>query len=96
MSDETNGNIAETTEENVPAAGGAAAAPAKPDRQKRGNAKPKAAATGALKAIGLAACRRHGLKTVWVTDDGQCFDQEGNARSHGKNLGNPEPLKVEA
>ncbi len=51
---------------------------------------------GALKAVGLAACQRHGLKCVWVTDDGQCFDQESNARAHGNNLGKPEILKVEA
>ena len=33
-------------------------------------------ATGALRATGLVACKRHGLARVWVTDDGQCFDQE--------------------
>lgn len=74
---------------------------------KRGNAKPiakekaakaraKAEATGALRAVGLAACKRHGLKQVWVTDDSQCFAQENDARAHGKNLANPEILKVEA
>lgn len=52
--------------------------------------------TSALKSIGLAACKRHSLKAVWVTEDGQCFDQESNARAHGKNLKNHEPLKVEA
>lgn len=96
--------IAEAVATNAPsaddvakAAAAVAPAPGKPAKQKPGNAKPKAAAaTGALKAIGLAACKRHGLKTVWVTDDGQCFDQENNARAHGKNLENPEPLKVEA
>lgn len=50
----------------------------------------------ALQSVGKAACKRHGLAVVWVTDDGQCFDQENNARAHGKNLENPEPLKVEA
>ena len=39
-------------------------------------------ATGALRATGLVACKRHGLARVWVTDDGQCFDQENNARAH--------------
>lgn len=88
---------APSAEEVAKAAAAVASAPGKPAKQKSGNAKPKAAAaTGALKAIGLAACKRHGLKAVWVTDDGQCFDQENNARAHGKNLENPEPLKVEA
>lgn len=68
---------------------------AKSKKPKADRAKGKEA-TGALRAIGLAACRRHGLKCVWVTDDGQCFDQESNARAHGKNLGSSEPLKVEA
>lgn len=53
-------------------------------------------ATGALKATGLAACKRHGLACVWVTEDGQCFDQESNALNHAKNLGGAAPLKVEA
>lgn len=58
--------------------------------------KSKQAGTSALKAAGFAACKRHGLPRVWVTADGQCFDQESNARSHGKNIGNNECLKVEA
>jgi len=65
------------------------------ERLKAARAKAKEA-NGALRAVGLDACKRHGLKCVWVTDDGQCFDQESNARAHGKNLENSEPLKVEA
>lgn len=51
----------------------------------------------ALRAVGKAACKRHGLPAVWVTADGQCFLQENDARNHGKSLGHSaEPLKVEA
>lgn len=78
-------------------------AAAKTVADKKGNTKPtakgkaaKAEATGAFRAVGLAACKRHGLKRVWVTDDCQCFAQENDARAHGKNLANPEILKVEA
>ncbi len=70
------------------------------DKAKAKKSKPKttaATATGALHAVGLAACRRHGFPTVWVTADGQCFPQENDARNHGKSLGlSSEPLKVEA
>lgn len=89
-------------EEVATAAAEVAIVPTKSGKGKRSESKPKAErangkeATGALRAVGLAACNRHGLKTVWVTDDGQCFDQESNARAHGKNLGNTEPLKVDA
>lgn len=65
------------------------------DRLKAARAKAKEAVS-ALEATGRAACRRHGLKCVWVTEDGQCFDQESNARAHAKNLGGAGPLKVEA
>ena len=65
------------------------------DRSKAARAKAKEAVS-ALEATGRAACRRHGLKCVWVTEDGQCFDQESNARAHAKNLGGAAPLKVEA
>ena len=63
------------------------------DRLKAARAKAKEAVS-ALEATGWTACRRHGLKCVWVTDDGQCFDQESNARAHAKNLGGAAPIKV--
>lgn len=57
----------------------------------------KAFNASALRAVGKAACKRHGLPEVWVTADGQCFPQENDARNHGKSLGHSaEPLKVEA
>lgn len=91
-----------SAEEVTTAAAEVAAVPTKSGKGKHAEAKSKAErakgkeATGALRAIGLAACQHHGLKCVWVTDDGQCFDQENNARAHGNNLGKPEILKVEA
>ena len=93
---------AASAEEVATAAAEVAAVPTKFGKGKQAEAKPKAErakgkeAMGALRAIGLAACQRHGLKCVWVTEDGQCFDQESNARAHGKNLKNHELLKVEA
>jgi hypothetical protein len=107
MSDETkNKTAAETAAENivtVAAAGTPAKNPGKgknqaeaaADRLKTARAKAKEAVS-ALEATGRAACRRHGLKCVWVTEDGQCFDQESNARAHAKNLGGAAPIKVEA
>ncbi len=84
-------------DEVAKAAAAVASASGKPSKQKPGNTKSKAAAaTGALRATGLAACKLHGLKAVWVTDDGQCFARENDARAHCKNLQNHEPLKVEA
>lgn len=93
---------AASAEEVATAAAEVAAVPTKFGKGKQAEAKSKAErakgkeAMGALRAIGLAACQRHGLKCVWVTEDGQCFDQESNARAHGKNLKNHELLKVEA
>lgn len=63
------------------------------------NQKPKVEAksgTSALKAVGLAACKRHGLAEVWVTSDGQAFSIEGDAKSHARNLGDKTTLKVTA
>ncbi len=47
----------------------------------------------ALKAVGVEACKRHGLAQVWVTSDGQSFPQEGDAKEHAKNLASKQPLK---
>lgn len=69
------------------------------DKAKTKKAKAKAEAdTGAsaLKAVGLAACKRHQLAQAWVTSDGQVFPQEGDAREHAKNLPSKETLKVTA
>lgn len=106
MSEETKEILQVPTEAELRASGPVAQSPEEADKMlaedKAKGKKPKTErakakeATGALRATGLAACKRHGLARVWVTDDGQCFDQESNARAHGKNLGNPEPLKVEA
>lgn len=48
----------------------------------------------ALKAVGLAACKRHELAEAWVTSDGQVFPQEGDAKAHALNLGDKVILKV--
>lgn len=59
--------------------------------------KPKTEAesgAGALKSVGLAACKRHELAEVWVTSDGQVFPQEGDAKAHALNLGDKVILKV--
>lgn len=58
--------------------------------------KPKAESVGALRSVGLAACKRHGLTEAWVTSDGQTFAQEGDAKAHAKNLPSKETLKVSA
>lgn len=49
-----------------------------------------------LKAVGREACRLHKLEQVWVTDDGQCFPLEGDAKAHAVNLKNSELIKVTA
>lgn len=61
-------------------------------------AKEKLAKTGsgALTAVGKAACKRHKLPHVWVTNDGQAFANENDAKAHAKNLPNSETIKVTA
>lgn len=98
--------IAEAVKDNAPSAEDVAqaaavvgAASAKPSTTAKPKAKAKTEAdTGAsaLKAVGVAACKRHGLAQVWVTSDGQSFPQEGDAKEHAKNLPSKETLKVTA
>lgn len=58
--------------------------------------RPKAGPSGALPAVGREACRLHNLEQVWVTDDGQCFPVEGDAKAHAANLRNNGIIKVTA
>lgn len=44
--------------------------------------------------VGRASMKRHGLKEVYVTSDGQVFAQKGNANSHARNLENKEVITV--
>lgn len=68
----------------------------KPNPKPKGKAKTESGGTSALKAVGVAACKRHGLEQVWVTVDGQVFPQESDAKAHAKNLQSNEILKVSA
>ncbi len=54
------------------------------------------AKSGALTAVGKAACKLHRLPQVWVTNDGQAFANENDAKAHAKNLPNSETIKVTA
>lgn len=88
-----------TAEEVAQAAAVVGAALAKPTTaaKPKANAKTEAdTGASALKAVGLAACKRHGLAEVWVTSDGQSFPQEGDAKEHAKNLPSKETLKITA
>lgn len=58
--------------------------------------KPAKTGSGALIAVGKAACKRHNLPHVWVTNDGQAFANENDAKAHAKNLPNSETIKVTA
>lgn len=62
----------------------------------KGKSKTDTGGASALKAVGIAACKRHGLEQVWVTVDGQAFPQESDAKAHARNLSNNETLKVSA
>lgn len=93
------------TEAELTAAGPVAQSPEEAEKMlredkaktKKAKAKAEAAAeAGALKAVGLEACRRHKLARVWVTSDGQVFPQEGDAKEHAKNLPSKETIKVTA
>lgn len=75
---------------------------AKPKEKAKDGAKPKnqeaakAEAPSMLKAVGIEACKRHSLPVVWVTDDGQCFPEQGDAKAHAVNLKNKGIIKVTA
>lgn len=58
--------------------------------------KPQAESSSALKSVGLAACKRHELKQVWVASDGQAFAQEIDAKSHAANLQSKDIIKITA
>ena len=47
-----------------------------------------------LVKVGRAAMKRHGVKEVYVTSDGQVFAQKGNANAHARNLENKEVITV--
>lgn len=76
--------------------------PTAENKASKSNAKPKAKKTAKedapsmLRAVGLEACKMHRLEYVWVTDDGQCFPIEGDAKAHATNLKNKELIKVTA
>ena len=54
----------------------------------------KAADNSILVKVGRAAMKRHGVKEVYVTSDGQTFAQKGNANAHARNLENKEVITV--
>lgn len=76
--------------------------PTAENKEAKSSAKPKVKKTAKedapsmLKAVGLEACKMHKLDYVWVTDDGQCFPIEGDAKAHAANLKNKELIKVTA
>lgn len=102
MSDETkdtnNAQAAEQPHENPqPETTEAKSPKGKSETKAKAKAKAEpAAGASALKAVGTAACNRHGLAQVWVTSDGQCFPQEGDAKEHTRNLSSKEIIKVTA
>lgn len=91
MSNETKETIAAPDTEQQ--AGAAAETKAKSESKTKSKADSGA---GALKAVGVAACKRHSLAQAWVTSDGQVFPQEGDAKAHARNLASKEILKVTA
>lgn len=62
----------------------------------KGEPKAKPDTGGALKSVGLDACKRHGIAEVWVTSDGQSFPQSGDAKAHAANLNDKQILNVKA
>ena len=105
MSDEIKETIPVPSEAELTASGPVAQSPEEAEKilredeakTKKSKAKTEAASdASALKAVGLAACKRHGLAQVWVTSDGQAFAQENDAKAHALNLDNKEILKVGA
>lgn len=97
MSDETKEITAPEGAEQQSVQQPEAAAPKAQKAKSEAKAKVKAeGGASALKAVGEAACKRHKLAQVWVTSDGQCFPEEGDAKAHAKNLPNKETIKVSA
>lgn len=47
-----------------------------------------------LVKVGKAAIKKHNLKVVYVTSDGQAFPLESDARNHAANLDDKEIVKV--
>lgn len=85
------------TESTTPAKGeGKAKKETKSKAEPISESKPKAEAGGALKTVGLDACKRHGLAEVWVTSDGQSFGVEGDAKAHAANLRDKTTLNVKS
>lgn len=76
--------------------GAEAAAPETQAKEPKAQKPGKADAPAMLKAVGREACKLHKLAQVWVTDDGQCFPLEGDAKAHAANLPNKELIKVTA
>lgn len=66
------------------------------DGKKKDAAQKPKAESSALKSVGLAACKRHGLKQVWVASDGQAFAQESDAKAHAANLQSKDIIKITA
>lgn len=103
MNEENKETIAVPTEAELLASGPVAHSQLEAEemlRADRAKAKKTRAKTeggaSALKAVGQAACKRHGLGQVWVTSDGQVFAQEGDATAHGRNLTDKTIIKVTA
>lgn len=92
MADETKNTMQSNAEENAPEVNEELKNSAKPKTQKP----VKEDAASMLRAVGREACKMHKLAQVWVTDDGQCFPVEGDAKAHAANLRNNELIKVTA
>lgn len=87
---------AAATVETIAAAGSGKKTKAQATTKAKGDAKAKADTGGALKSVGLDACKRHGIAEVWVTADGQSFPQSGDAKAHAANLNDKQILNVKA
>ena len=105
MNDETKNTTApEALPEQTAAADAQGATKSEPKAKGKTDAKgksetktnPKAEIGGALKSVGLDACKRHGIREVWVTADGQSFPQSGDAKAHAVNLNDKQILNVKA
>lgn len=62
--------------------------PEKIAKTKKGNS------NNMLVKVGREAMKRHNLKAVYVTTDGQSFAQKSDANAHARNLENKEVITV--